>query len=93
MVEVGGRLWRGGRVTAMVTAQSRQSAKLFLMSSELGLPHPLVSVFPLLCLGGGGYTLACERGGGGVQVPARGQTLWYWYAARLYSGLGRLHGS
>jgi hypothetical protein len=42
--------------------QSRQSAKLFLQSSELGLAHP---------------TLACGRGVGGVPIPARGHTLWY----------------
>jgi hypothetical protein len=23
------------------------------------------------------YTLACERGGGGIPIPTRGQTLWY----------------
>jgi hypothetical protein len=59
--------------------QSRQSAKLFLQSSELGLPHPFTrrrvcapSFGP-----GGGYTLACRREGGGVPIPTRGHTLWY----------------
>ncbi len=47
-----------------------KSAKLFLQSLELGLPHPLtcmwVCVPPLL--GSGGYTLACSRRGvGGSQ--------------------------
>jgi len=59
MVEVGGRLWRGGRVTA----QSRQSAKLFVMSSELGLPHPLTPcecVPPPLFGEGGTHSLARE---------------------------------
>jgi hypothetical protein len=59
-------------------SQSRQSAKLFLQSSELGLPHPLtrrrVVYVPLFVGSGGGGTLACEKGG--VGVP-RGQTLWY----------------
>ncbi len=40
--------------------QSRQSAKLFLQSSELGLPHPLV--LPNLWSGGGGHTRLRERG-------------------------------
>jgi len=46
--------------------QSRQSAKLFLQSSELGLPQPLarrrVTVPPPRS--GGRGTLACERGRG-----------------------------
>jgi hypothetical protein len=42
-----------------VSPQSIQSAKLFLQSSELGLPHPLAgervcSVYPPLVGGGGG---------------------------------------
>jgi hypothetical protein len=56
---------RGGR------EYNRQSARLFLQLSELGLPHLLTRrrVCPppsLLVRGGGGYTLACgrERGGG-----------------------------
>jgi hypothetical protein len=61
MVEGGGRLWRGGRVTAQI----RQSAKLFLMSSELGLPHPLTPWWvcsPSFVLGGGGvHTRLRER--------------------------------
>ncbi len=53
--------------------QSRQSARLFLQSSELGLPHPLTrrvcSPSPLL-------QVACGRGGG-VPILTRGQTLWH----------------
>ncbi len=40
-------------------------------------PHPQASVFPPPRLVRGGYTLARGRGGGGVPVPTRGQTLWY----------------
>ncbi len=63
-----------------VIVQSRQSAKLFLQSSELGLPHPLTRrrVCPPLWTGGGGvHTHACGRGSGGVPIPTRGPTLWY----------------
>jgi len=60
-------------------AQSRQSAKLLLQSSELGLPQPLT--WRRLCpppFGSGGRgTLAGERGGGRVPIPTRGHTLWY----------------
>jgi hypothetical protein len=60
-------------------AQSRQSAKLFLLSSELGLPQPLTRrrVCPLPPRSGGSGTLAGERGVGRVPIPTRGQTLWY----------------
>jgi hypothetical protein len=58
-------------------AQIRQSAELFLQSSELGLPHPQASVPPPPLWFVGGYTLACGRGGGGVPIPTSGQTLWY----------------
>jgi hypothetical protein len=48
--------------------QSRQSAELFLQSSELGLPHPLsrrrVCPPPTLWSGGGGHTRLRERGWG-----------------------------
>ncbi len=61
--------------------QSRQSARLFLQSSELGLPHPLphrrVPPPPFWFGRGGGGTLARGRGGGKVPVPKRGQALWY----------------
>jgi hypothetical protein len=41
--------------------QSRQNARLFLQSSELGLPHPLASVpLPPLVPGGGTRSLAGE---------------------------------
>jgi hypothetical protein len=43
-------------------SQSRQSAKLFLKSSELDSPNP---------------SLAGERGVGRVPIPTRGHTLWY----------------
>jgi hypothetical protein len=43
-------------VNIWLKAQSRQSARLFLLSSGLGRPppHPQVSVSPLLCFRGGG---------------------------------------
>ncbi len=62
-----------------VEAQSRQSTKLSLQSSELGLPHPLTRrrvCTPHLIQGGEGRpSLAGE--GVGVPIPTRGQTLWY----------------
>jgi hypothetical protein len=47
-------------------AQSRQSAKPFLQSSELGLPHPLTrrQVCPPLVPGGWAHSLVAERGWG-----------------------------
>ncbi len=52
------------------TSQSRQSARLFLQSSELGPPHP--SPRRRVCYpsfgSGGRDTLACGRGGGGSQL-------------------------
>ncbi len=50
-------------------AQSRQSAKHFLQSSELGLPQPLTSrrVCTSPPFGSGGNTLARGRGHGGSQ--------------------------
>ncbi len=57
--------------------QSRQSAKLFLQSLELGLPSPAREcALPPFGSGGRG-TLAAERGGGRVPIPTRGHTLWY----------------
>jgi hypothetical protein len=60
--------------------QSRQSAKLFLQSSELGLPPSLsrkrVCPPPFGPVEGGEFTLACGRGNGGVPIPTRGHTLW-----------------
>jgi hypothetical protein len=54
--------------------QSRQSARLFLQSSELGLPQPLtrrrVYPPPPRFLGG-------ERGAGRVPIPTKGHTLWF----------------
>ncbi len=49
-----------------LTAQSRQSAKLFLQSLELGLPQPLTSrrvCPPPFGSGGGAHSLAGELGG------------------------------
>ncbi len=64
-------------------AQSRQSAKPFLQSSELGLPQPLTRsrVCPLVPAGGGGAHYG-ERGGGRVPIPTRGHT--QWYSAYMY---------
>ncbi len=45
--------------TVSLMSHSRQSAKLFLQSSELGLPQPLKPP-PLLVPGGGAHTLAKE---------------------------------
>jgi hypothetical protein len=60
----------------------RQSAKLFLQSSELGIPHPshareCVPPPPPSFGSGGRGTLACGRGGGRVPIRTKGQTLWY----------------
>ncbi len=59
-------------------AQSRQSAKLFLQSSELGLLQPLSHrrTWPSPPPGFEGRgTLADERGVGRVPIPTRGHTL------------------
>jgi hypothetical protein len=65
-------------------AQRRQSAKLFLHSVELGLPHPLtrrrVGPTPLVP-GGVAHSLAGDEVG--VQILKMGQTLWY---SRYISG-------
>jgi hypothetical protein len=54
-------------------AQSRQSAKLFLQSSELGLPQPLTRRRVWLPPASGGMgTLTGERGVGRVSIPTRG---------------------
>ncbi len=62
-------------------SQSKQSAKLFLQSSELGLPQPLTRrrVCPTLPSPGfwGRASLAGERGVGRVPISTRGHTLWY----------------
>jgi hypothetical protein len=55
--------------------QGRQSAKLFLQSSEFELHHPLTRrrvCPPPPFGGGGGGTLACGRGGGRGPIPTRG---------------------
>jgi len=71
--------------------QSRQSAKLFLKSSELGLPQPLtrrqMCPPPLHAPGSGGRgTLAGKRGVGRVPIPTRGHKLWYsLYICNLWS--------
>ncbi len=59
--------------------QSRQSAKLFLQSLELGLPQPPTRrrVCPPV-LGEGARSLArVGLGLGRVPIPTRGHTLWY----------------
>ncbi len=50
-----------------------QSAKLFIQSSALGLPHPLSRrpVCPPTLWSGGKGTLACGRGVGKVLIPTR----------------------
>jgi hypothetical protein len=69
-----------GSCNWLYKSQSRQSAKLFLQSSELGLPQPLARrrvcrAPPPFWFRGRG-TLAGERGGGRVPVPTRRHTLW-----------------
>jgi hypothetical protein len=64
-----------------ILPQSRQSDKLFLQSSEFGLPpnpSPAGECAPPPVLGGGAHsTLAGKRGVGRVPIPTRGHTLWY----------------
>jgi hypothetical protein len=48
-------------------AQSRQIARHFLQSYELGPPHPLTSRRMCPPFGSAGDTLACGRGDGGSQ--------------------------
>ncbi len=59
-------------------AQSIQSARLSVQSSELGspLPHPQASVSPLL-FGSKGETHSLAGKGMGDPIPTKGQTLWY----------------
>ncbi len=72
------RIWRKNKgrtcglqisIGNVAKSQSRQSAKLFLKSSELGLPHPLTR--RLVCLPpmvrGEGHTRLGGQGRGGVQ--------------------------
>ncbi len=70
-----------GDLTPYLTCglQSRQSAKLFLQSSELGLLQPLTPrrMYPPPFGSGGRVALAGERGGGRVPIPTRGHTLRY----------------
>jgi hypothetical protein len=72
------RIIKAKIVSVVSLPQSRQSAKLFLQSLELGLPHSLtrkrVCLPPLLPEGRG--TIASGRGGGGP-IPTRGHALWY----------------
>jgi hypothetical protein len=59
-------------------AQSRQSAKPFLQSSELGLSPPSLASECAPPPGSGGRgTFAGERGFGRVPIPTKGHTLWY----------------
>ena len=58
--------------------QGRQSAKLFSSRRKWDSTTPLPPAVP----GEGGTrggTLACGRGGGGVPIPTRGQTLYSRY--------------
>jgi hypothetical protein len=65
-------------------SQSRQSAMLFLKSSELGIPQPLTCrrVCPPPRFWERG-TLAGERGVERVPILTRGHTLWYSLYIRL----------
>ncbi len=65
--------------TVLYCTQSRQSAKISLQSSELGLPHPLTRrrMCPPPFGTGGRGILAGERGGGRVLISTRRHTLWY----------------
>ncbi len=64
-----------------MVAQSRRSDRLFSSrpNCQIGTPHPLtrrrVCLTPLWF--GWRDTLTCGRGGRGVPIPTRGQTLWY----------------
>jgi hypothetical protein len=64
-----------------ILSQSRQNARLFLQSSELGLsptPSPAGLCAPPPLFGSVWRdTLSCGRGGWRVLIPSRGQTLWY----------------
>jgi hypothetical protein len=64
-------------LNSVCKSQSRKSATLFLQSSDLEPPDPQGSVSSPFGSGGGGGTFACGRGGGGVPIRTRGQTLWY----------------
>jgi len=57
--------------------QRRQSVKLFLQSSELGPTLPLTRRRVCPPRFRGGEVRGCKRGGGGVPIRTRGQTLWY----------------
>jgi hypothetical protein len=77
-------VWGGGAAGGggCCTPQSGQSAKLFSPVVGIGTPppqHPQASMPPphLWFRSGGGATLTCGRGGGGVSIPTREQTLWY----------------
>ncbi len=54
-------------------------------------PHPQASVFSPPLVQGGIYT-HCGRGGGGVSIPTRGQTLWYSRYLPLYALCVYRHG-
>ncbi len=64
--------------TIALIQPSRESARLFLHSSELGPPHPQENVpIPSLVPGGGGGQTRLRERGWGVPIRTRGQTLWY----------------
>ncbi len=64
----------------LLSAQSWQSARLFIQSSELGpspTPSPAGECVPSSFGSGGEDILACGRGVEEVPSRTRGQTLWY----------------
>jgi hypothetical protein len=70
-------MWQIHILLCRFCAQNRQSAKLFLQSSKLGLPHPPTRkrVLPPPLVPGG--SLALRERGWGVPIRMRGQTLCY----------------
>jgi hypothetical protein len=78
-------VWISGSIQSK--PQSRQSAKLFLQLSELGLPQPLtcrrVCPSPPV-LGGGAHSLAIE-GLGEFQFWRRGHSEHFWYSLYICS--------
>ena len=78
------------QVNRQTAAHSRQSAKLFLQSLELGpppTPHPPVGeCVPVPPFGSGGRgTLAGEGGGGRVPIPTRGVSNLRWRTFRYWA--------
>ncbi len=63
--------------TEQAYSQRRQSARLLLRSSELEPPTPSPAGGCVPSPFGWGEPLACGRGGGGVPIRTKGQTLSY----------------